>query len=126
MHGFGEATGLKINIQKIEIYSINCGQEQVAQLLENFPAQQKSFPCRYLGLPLRDTKLRKIDYLPLIDKVAGKLPTWKGKQIARADRVQLVKSVLTSIVTHHALVLQLPKWVIKKLERLSKFYLERR
>jgi hypothetical protein len=46
----------------------------------------KSFPCRYLGLPLHSKKLRKVDFIPLLDKIGGKLPSWKGKLMTKAAR----------------------------------------
>jgi hypothetical protein len=53
------------------------------QILEGFPAPIKEFPCRYLGLPLHPKNLRKLDFLPLIEKVGGKLSSWKGKLMPR-------------------------------------------
>lgn len=84
--------------------------------MQIFSAQFKQFLCRYLGLPLHKKKLRKIDYLPLLDMVVGRLPNWKGKQIAKPGRVQLVKSVLTSIVIYFAMVIPLLKWAVKQIE----------
>jgi hypothetical protein len=72
---FGQATGLCINLQKSEVFPIGCASLQLDQILEGFPAPIKEFPCRYLPLPLHPTKLGKIDYLPLIDKVGLKLPS---------------------------------------------------
>jgi hypothetical protein len=53
-------------------------------------------------------KLRKIDFMPKIDKVSGKLLSWKGKLMSKAARAQLVKTVLTSVVTYHATILTSP------------------
>jgi hypothetical protein len=58
--------------------------------------------------------------MPLIDKVGCKLPSWKGKLMLKAARAQLVKSVLTSVVTYHATVFDLPKWLIKKVDKLRR------
>jgi hypothetical protein len=58
--------------------------------------------------------------MPLIDKVGGKLPSWKGKLMLKATRAQLVKSVITSVVTYHATVFDLPKWLIKKVDKLRR------
>jgi hypothetical protein len=80
----------------------------------------KSFPCRYLGLSLHHRRLHKIDYMPLLDKVGGKLPGWKGKLMSKVARAQLVKSVLISLVTYHAMVFPLPKWLIKKIDKLRR------
>jgi hypothetical protein len=63
-------------------------------------------------------KLRKIDFVSLLDKVGGKLPGWKGKLMTKAARAQLVNSVLTVVVTYHATVLPLPKWLIRKIDKL--------
>jgi hypothetical protein len=78
----------------------------------------RDFPCRYLGLPLHLKKLRKVDFLPLIEKVGGKLLGWKGKLMSKAARAQLMKSVLTTVVTFHATVFNLPKWLIKKIDKI--------
>jgi hypothetical protein len=45
------------------------------EILDGLPASVNSFPCRYLGLPLHPKKLRKVDFMPLLDKVGGKLPS---------------------------------------------------
>jgi hypothetical protein len=80
----------------------------------------KEFPCRYLGLPLHLRKLRRIDFLPLIEKVGAKLPRWKRKFMSKAARAQLMKSVLTAVVTYHTTVFDLPKWLIKKIYKLRR------
>jgi hypothetical protein len=73
---FGQASVLRTNINKSEVYPIACSGLDLTQILEGFPAAVKTFPCRYLGLPLHPKKLRKIDFLPLLDKVGAKLPSW--------------------------------------------------
>jgi hypothetical protein len=40
--------------------------------------------------------------------------------MTKAARAQLVKSVLTSLVTYHATVFPLPKWLIKKIDKLRR------
>jgi hypothetical protein len=111
---FGQASGLCTNIQKSEVFPIGCARLQLEQILEGFFAPLKDFPYRYLGLPLHLKKLRKIDFLPLIDKVGDKLSSWKGKLMSKAARAQLVKSVLTTVVTYHAMILKPPKVAHKK------------
>jgi hypothetical protein len=94
--------------------------------MEGFSTSIKSFPCLYLGLPLHLRRLCKIDYMPLLDKVGVKLPRWKGKLMSKAARAQLVKSVLTSLVTYNATIFPLPKWLVKKIDKLRRnFFLER-
>jgi hypothetical protein len=90
------------------------------EILDGFPASVNSFPCHYLGLPLHPKKLRKVDFMPLLDKVGEKLPHWKEKLMSKAARAQLVKSVLTSIVTYHTTIFKLPKWLVKKINKLRR------
>jgi hypothetical protein len=89
------------------------------KILDRFMALLKSFPCRYLGMPLHPKKLRKVDFMPLLNKIGGTLLSWKGKLMTKAARAQLVKSVLTSVVTYHAIVFNLPKWPIKNINNMS-------
>jgi hypothetical protein len=102
------------------VYLIGCSDIPLDQILDGFPAIVKTFPCRYLGLPLHQIFLKRIDFVPLIDKVGGKLPSWKGKLMSKAARAQLVKFVLTSVVTYHATVFNLPKWLIKKINKFRR------
>jgi hypothetical protein len=104
-------------ICRSEVFPISCHDLHLEDILEGFPASIKSFPCCYLGLPLYLRRLRKIDYTPLLDKVGGKPPGWKGKLISEAARAQLVKSVLTPLVTYHATIFPLLKWLIKKVDK---------
>ena len=98
---FGECSGLKINISKMEIFPIRMDNTVVSQLLQNFPGKICSFPRRYLGLPLHVWKLRRVEVQPLIDKIGARLPGWKGKFLSSAGRETLVKTVLSSQPIYH-------------------------
>jgi hypothetical protein len=52
-----------------------------AAVLDNatFLCQVEEFPTSYLGMPLSLKKLPKAALQPLVDKMADKLPTWKGR-----------------------------------------------
>jgi hypothetical protein len=117
---FGQSVQLCTNLQRSEVFLIGCAGLQLDQILEGFPAQIKDFPCRYQGLPLHSKKLRKIDFLSLIDKVGTKPSSWKGKLMSKAARAQLVKSVSTAVVTYQATVFNLLKWLIKMIDKLRR------
>jgi hypothetical protein len=106
--------------KKTEVYPIGCHGLQLDQILDGFSTPLKEFPCRYLGMPLHMRKIRRIDFLPRIEKVGTKLPRWKGKLMSKAARAQLRKSVLMAVVTYHATVFELPKWLIKKTDKLRR------
>jgi hypothetical protein len=106
--------------KKIEVFPICCSEQHLEEILNVFLAKIGAFPCRYLGLPLHIKKPHRMDFVPLLDKVGGKLLGWKGKLMTKAARAQLVKSVLTPIVTYHAMVFPFPKWLIKKIDKLRR------
>jgi hypothetical protein len=120
---FGQTTGLCTNVLKLEVFPIRCSGLQLDQILDRFPAPLREFPYHYLGLPLHPKKLRKIDFLPLIEKVGDKLLSCKEKLMSKAARAQLVNSDLMTVVTYHATIFNLPKWLTKKIDKIQRnFY----
>jgi hypothetical protein len=93
-----------------------CTAENISDALADFPRKVSSFPGKYLGLPLHTRKLRRVDDQPLIDKIGGRLPGWKGKMLSSAGRETLVKSVLTSQPIYHLTVFPAQKWLIKQID----------
>jgi hypothetical protein len=59
--------------------------------------------------------------LPLVDKVADKLPRWKANLLSRAGRLVLVKAVLSSVPIYLMLALELPKWGFKAIDKRRGF-----
>lgn len=41
----------------------------------------------------------------------------------KSGRVRLTQSVHTSVVTHHAMAIPLPKWAIKKVDRYRRNFI---
>jgi hypothetical protein len=123
MHQFGVPTGLCTNIEKSEIYQIRCEDVQISQVLGNFQVRQGQFPCKYLGLPLQIGRTKIEDEQILIDKVAEKLPRWKGKLLNKTGRLTLINSVLSAVVIYHMNIFPLSKWTIKKIDRIRRNFL---
>jgi hypothetical protein len=55
---------------------------------------------------------------PLVDKVANRLPAWKGRLLNRSGRLILVQSTLCAIPTHISMALKLAPWAVKAIEKL--------
>ena len=43
---------------------------------------------------------------------------WLGKHFTRAGRVLLCRDVLSSMIVYHLAVLKLPKWIVKRIEKI--------
>ena len=122
MLGF-RVTGLVTNCAKSVVAPIRCGNIDLDEILQAFPAIRSTFPLRYLGLPLSVTRLKRIHFQFLEDKVARKLPPWIARHVATPGRVVLVKAVLTAIAIYHITPLELPVEVRKKIDSLRRAYL---
>ena len=120
---FARVSGLKTNIDKCHFSPIQCNLEDTITLLRHFPGRIDPFPTKYLGIPLSLKKLQKKDLQPLIDKVNDRLPSWKSRLLNKAGRAVLVKSVLTAIPTHTAMVVDLSPWAIKHIDKSRRGFL---
>ncbi|CAN6230203.1 unnamed protein product [Urochloa humidicola] len=120
---FGAATGLKTNLQKSTLHMIHVSDDVATVLTERFQGSVAQFPCKYLGLPLHIGRTRRLDEQALVDKVAARLPGWKGRLLNRAGRLTLVNAVLTSIPVYHMTSFPLSKWAIKKIDRIRRNFL---
>lgn len=105
---FKQASGLGINPEKSALF-LDGGDFQVSQEISTRQGlQQGSFPVRYLGVPLTTRKLRKQDYQPLLDRILSKFNAWTVKHLSYAGRLQLIKSVIYSIITFWASIFLFP------------------
>jgi hypothetical protein len=72
---------------------------------------------------MRIDKARREDEHVLIDKVARKLPKWKGKLLNKSGRLTLVNSVLSSTVIYYMTAFPLSKWAIRKIDKIRRHFL---
>jgi hypothetical protein len=73
---------------------------------------------KYLSLPLSVSRLKRIHFQPLEDKVAGKLVPWIGKHVTMDGHATLVEAVLTSMVLYYITVLEIPVEVLMKIDSI--------
>jgi hypothetical protein len=67
--------------------------------------------------------LRRVDVQPLVDKLANRLSTWRGKFLNRAGRLQLLNSSLSSVPTYHLTMFAPQKWLLKRLNKIRRGFL---
>ncbi|KAL0298166.1 UNVERIFIED_CONTAM: hypothetical protein Sangu_3157300 [Sesamum angustifolium] len=120
---FATLSGLKVNQAKSQIILSSSVQQERQQILEYLGFQEGSLPIRYLGIPLTSSRLTIADCRPLIDKVDARLAAWINQNLSYAGRLQLIKSVLSTLHTYWASAFILPKGVLKSLEKKMRQFL---
>lgn len=98
MKQFADISGLCINVAKSSIFATGQSITPLMSEATSTVITVGTLLVRYLGMPLTTKALTRPDYEPLIDKVRGRMLSWKNKYLSYAGRLQLIKSVIASIV----------------------------
>lgn len=115
---FDKMTGLKISLEKSTLFMAGITAQKQDDILHQFPFASGSLPVRYLGLPLLTKRMTVSDYLPLIEKIRKRISSWTNRFLSYAGRLQLINSVITSLVNFWMAAFRLPSSCIKEIERL--------
>jgi hypothetical protein len=119
---FGLASGLFSNLEKSVATPMHCAAEDIARVQEILSCRVQTFPCKYLGIPLSVYRLKRSEEQFLIDKVAARIPAWKGSMLNVAGRTALVKATLSSIPIHTSITLCLSPWAIDMIDKLRRAF----
>ncbi|KAL0295432.1 UNVERIFIED_CONTAM: putative mitochondrial protein [Sesamum calycinum] len=117
---FAILSGLKVNPAKSQTI-ISLGVNGKDPGLRGIPRRLTT--CQVFRYTLTSSRLTLADCRPLIDKVDTRLAGWNHLNLSYAGRLQLIKSVLSSLHTYWASVLILPKGVLKLLEKKMRKFL---
>ncbi|KAL2224531.1 UNVERIFIED_CONTAM: hypothetical protein Sindi_3020800 [Sesamum indicum] len=104
---FAEVSGLRLNVQKSHLIISRSAQELKDQMLEILGFQEGHLPMRYLGLPFISSRLSISDWISL----------------SYAGRVQIIKSVLSTLSLYWVSAFILPKKVINEIEKRLRNFL---
>ncbi|GFZ13830.1 hypothetical protein Acr_24g0000200 [Actinidia rufa] len=84
---------------------------------------QGSFPFRYLGIPIANSRLTISQFSPLLDKISGYISAWAGANLSYAGRTELVKSVLQGVECFWLSIIPIPAGVRSKIIQLCRNFL---
>lgn len=123
MNTFAQMSGLHINASKSSIYSTGQNKLLLQQNTEVKGLTVGTLPFRYLGLPLTSKAWTRLDYEPLIDWIRNKFLAWSNRFLSFAGRLQLIKSVISSVVNFWCTAFILPKACLQEIESLCSAFL---
>jgi hypothetical protein len=96
LNAFGMASRLRCNLGKSSASPIRCANIDLQHVLSALSCPLKEFPMQYLGLRLSPARLSKTQLQPLVDKIAGHVPTWKAGIFERSGRLILINSTIAA------------------------------
>ncbi|KAK1288113.1 putative ribonuclease H protein [Acorus calamus] len=108
---FKKLSGLSINFSKSVLLPINVDGDVTASLASTIGCSIGEFPCKHLGLPLVKDRLRKADWLALVDKVSTRLSGWKSWLVSMGSKVSLLQAVLSNLPTFYLSIFKMPKGI---------------
>lgn len=123
LRDFGDASSLKMNLQKSRIYMRGVSERLKQQIRMEMGMVEGVLPTRYLGVPLHSRALQIAEYHPLVSTLESKIHSWSNRKLSYAGRVQLINSVLYSVLNFWVGFFLLPKGVIEAVEALCRRFL---
>lgn len=123
LKSFSASTGLIANVSKCRMFFGGLNEEMQEELLVLAGMQKGHLPVRYLGVPLDCKRLSIAAYDPLIEKITCRLRHWTTRLLSYAGRLQLIKSVVTSMAMYWLQIFPFPKKVLNYVEGLCRSFL---
>lgn len=114
---YANCSGQLINPSKSLIFSNSIFEPRMQNIVNQLGFNIGSLPFTYLGVPIFKGRPKAAYPRPIADKAILKLASWKASLLSMAGRVQLVKSVIYSMLTHSLTVYDWPVSLLKELEK---------
>lgn len=101
---------------------INTSATKLQHLARTFNCETRSLPFTYLGLPLSLTKLRVIDFSPLVSRCERRLAA-TSIFLNQAGRLEVTNSIFSAMPTFCMSTFLLQQTVIEQIDKLRKLCL---
>ncbi|GJW86864.1 putative RNA-directed DNA polymerase [Tanacetum coccineum] len=120
---FKSSSGLVPNIPKSTAFFCNVPNYVKIDILNIMPFGEGVLSVKYLGVPLISSRFLTKNCKVLVEKAKHRIGDWKNKSLSFIDRLQLCKSVISSMHVYWASVLIIPKGIIYDIQSLIRGFL---
>ncbi|GJT48009.1 hypothetical protein Tco_0974166 [Tanacetum coccineum] len=111
----GDVESSRVIMDSLEEFKLTSG------LISGIP--KRELPVKYLGVPLISSGLLNRDCNILVEKAKNRIGDWKNKSLSFAGRLQLCKSIISSMHVFWASVLIILKGIIYDIHQLIRGFL---
>jgi hypothetical protein len=94
---FEEVSGIRVNFHKSLLTGVNISESWLTEVASVMNCRRGSVPFVYLGLPIGGDSRRLSFWKPVIDRIVGRLSSWKNKFLSFGGRLVLLKVILSSL-----------------------------
>ena len=115
--------GLKVNLDKSNIYGINLDQNHLSRLSKFLDCKASGWPILYLGLLLGGNPKACGFWDPVIERISRRLDGWQNTYLSFGGRITLIQSCLTHMPCYFLSLFKIPASVATKIERLQRDFL---
>ncbi|CAJ2645220.1 unnamed protein product [Trifolium pratense] len=120
---YAQISGQYINPHKSTIFAGSITHTKLTSIASSLGFCIGTLPFMYLGVPIFKGKPKAVYFQPLVDKVKMKLASWKASLLTYAGRIQLVKSVIHSMLVYSITTYSWPISLIKMLDRYMRNFI---
>ena len=120
---FGLISGLKVNLDKSNIFGINLEHNHLSRLAKMLDCKVSKWPILYLGLPLGGNPKACGFWDPVIERISRRLDGWQKVYLSFGGRITLIQSCLTHMSCYFLSLFKIPASVAAKIERLQRDFL---
>ncbi|XP_019422999.1 PREDICTED: uncharacterized protein LOC109332473 [Lupinus angustifolius] len=113
---YAQVSGQCMNLNKCKFYTHNASATKINNLKDWLGFNRGNLPVNYLGVPLFIGKPRRIHLQPLADRIINKLAAWKGSLLSIMGRVELVRSVIQSMLLYSFHIYAWPAQLLKEID----------
>ncbi|XP_043699839.1 uncharacterized protein LOC122650493 [Telopea speciosissima] len=118
LEAYGRYSGQVVNLAKSKVFMGRISSARKQQLQSVLQIPVCTFPTKYLGVMLKKGRVQRDLILPLMDQFKKRLAAWKGRFLSMAGRIELVRSVMSSIPVHNFSVYL---WLASAIENMERW-----